>query len=356
MQTITKYIIITVLSFYVANVAAQDSIPKAKASSIESLKESIRSEERDALKIEVEEINKRILNKDITYDEAENLKEKAAKKRALNIENRIVILENKIALHERNDTNFKIEDNTKRIKFGITLGEIDNFTGVSYTKSKKSEAVKYDIRTSNDLVMAFGLNNAIIDGQSLSDSPYKIGGSGFVELGWNWKTRLGKSGNSPRLKYGFMFQWNKYELKDNKILVQNGNTNTLETFSSDLKQSEFRNTNLVFPLYFEFGPMKTIKKKDRVRYINNGKFKFGIGAYGGLNLGSQLKLRYKEDGDRVKQKIRRDFNVSNFVYGLGTYVGVGDMSLYAKYDLSETFKNQAIKQNNISLGLRVDLD
>ena len=173
---------------------------------------------------------------------------------------------------------------------------------------------------------------------------------------WNSIARLGNSRNSPRLKYGFMFQWNKYDLKDNKIFVQDGNTTSLETFSADLKQSEFRNTNLVFPLFFEFGPMNKIEKKDRVRYNNNNKFKFGVGAYGGFNLGSQLKLRYKEDGDRVKQKIRRDFNVNNFVYGLGAYVGVGEISLYAKYDLSETFRNQAVKQNNISLGVRFDLD
>ena len=356
MQTFTKYIIILVLSFYVSSIAAQDSIPKSKATSIESLKESIKSEEREALKIEVEEINKRVLDKEITYKEAETLKEHAAKKRALNIQNRIIILENKIALRERNDADFNLENNEKRVKFGITIGTDDNFTGVSYSKSRKSEPIKYDIKTTNDLVMAFGLNNAIIDGQSLGDSPYKIGGSGFVELGWNWKTRLGNSVNSPRLKYGFMFQWNKYELKDNKILVQNGNTTSLETFSSKLKQSEFRNTNLVFPLYFEFGPMKKVEKKDRVRYINNNKFKFGIGAYGGFNLGSQLKLRYKEDGERVKQKIRQDFNVNTIIYGLGAYVGVGDLSLYAKYDLSETFKNQTIKQNNFSLGVRVDLD
>ena len=40
----------------------------------------------------------------------------------------------------------------------------------------------------------------------------------------------------------------------------------------------------------------------------------------------------------------------------GAYVGVGDYSLYMKYDLSETFKNDALKQNNISLGVRMDFD
>ena len=36
------------------------------------------------------------------------------------------------------------------------------------------------------MVLAFGLNNAIIDGENFDDSPYKIGGSRFFEIGWNY--------------------------------------------------------------------------------------------------------------------------------------------------------------------------
>lgn len=355
MQTITKYIIIVLLSFYFTNVSAQDSIPKSKASSIESLKESIRSEERDALKIEVEEINKRVLDKEITYEDAENFKEIAAKKRALNIENRIVILENKIALHERNDSNFNIDDSAKKIKFSISLGEVVNFTGISYTKSKKSEPVKYDYRTLSGLVASVGLNNAIIDGQSLSDSPYKIGGSGFFELGFQWKTRILKNSNIARLRYGLSLQWNKYDLKDNKYFVQNRNTTTIETFPVDLKQAKFRTTNLVLPLYFEFGQHGKIEKKDRVRYITKG-FKFGFGGYAGLNIGARQKLWYKDDGEKTKQKIKQDYNVNPFVYGVGTYIGYDDVSLFLKYDLSNTFKENSMQQNNISLGIRLEIE
>jgi len=37
-------------------------------------------------------------------------------------------------------------------------------------------------------------------------------------------------------------------------------------------------------------------------------------------------------------------------------VSFGNVALYAKYDLSPLFKDQSINQNNISLGLRFDLD
>jgi len=45
------------------------------------------------------------------------------------------------------------------------------------------------------MVLAFGLNNAIVEGESFDDSPYKIGGSRFFEIGWAWKTRVFKNSN-----------------------------------------------------------------------------------------------------------------------------------------------------------------
>ncbi|MGB6269278.1 MAG: hypothetical protein WBF67_09745 [Olleya sp.] len=200
-------------------------------------------------------------------------------------------------------------------------------------------------------------NNAIIDGVSLKDTPYKIGGSGFVELGWIWNTRVFKDSNVLRFKYGFSFQWNKLDIKDNQFFQQNDNTTTLETFLSVLIKAKFRTTNLVVPVHFEFGPWNKKEYKDgRVRYFNHDKFKIGIGGYAGVNLRAQQKLVYEEDGERVKQKIKRGYNTNTLVYGLSAYVGVGDLSLYAKYDLSPMFKNQAVEQNNLLLGIRVDLD
>jgi hypothetical protein len=204
-------------------------------------------------------------------------------------------------------------------------------------------------------VFAAGFNNAIGDGQKIGDE-YGFMNSGFVELGWAWKTRVFKNSNALRLKYGFSFQWNKLSPKDDRYFVQDGNVTTLEEFPYELKESEFRVTNLVVPVYFEFGPSKKIEKDDYFRYSTHNKFKIGVGAYAGFNIGTQQKLRYKQDGDRVKEKIKRNYNTSDFVYGLGAYVGYGSMGLYMKYDLNPLFKDQAFDQHNLSMGLRFDLD
>jgi hypothetical protein len=316
---------------------------------LEKLKSTIQEEEREFLKREVEYINQRLDNGDITGSEAEKLKKEAAKKRALNIENRIAIIENKIALLKRNDAEYN-DDLDETVSFGFSLGK---FTGINISPNNTPR--KYDKRTTSDLVFAIGFNNAIGDGQKIGDN-YSFLSSGFVELGWAWKTRIFKESNSVRLKYGFSFQWNKLSPKNDTYFVQNGNTTTLEPFPSELKESEFRITNLVFPVHFEFGPSKKIEKKNYFRYSTSDHFKVGIGGFAGFNIGTQQKLRFEENGENVKQKIRRSYNASPFVYGLSAYVGYGGMGLYAKYDLSPMFKDQPFDQHNLSMGFRFDLD
>jgi hypothetical protein len=144
--------------------------------------------------------------------------------------------------------------------------------------------------------------------------------------------------------------------KNNQYFVMNGDETSLEEFPSELTKSKLLITNLVFPVHFEVGPSKKIENKEYFRYSTDNKFKIGIGGYAGFNIGTRQKLKYKVDGDKVKDRIKRDYNTSNLVYGLSSYISFDDVALYAKYDLSPLFKDQVVDQNNISLGLRFDMD
>ncbi|WP_338731626.1 hypothetical protein [Mangrovimonas cancribranchiae] len=365
MNTITKLIVPLILCLSFTFVKAQDTLQSQKVDyKIEYLQESIKqvtSEEKALLKQEVEAINKRLENGEITQEKSDALKQQAAEKRALNIENRIAIIENKIALLERNEEiDFNDEESLKYVfKIGKNEDSDAYDRGVVYfgeEEDYKLKPRKYDRRTTSDLVFAIGFNNAIIEGESLNDSPYKLGGSGFVELGWAWKTRVFKNTNALRVKYGMSFQWNKLDIKDDKYLYENDEgIITLQEFPHQVRKSKFRTTNLVFPVHFEFGPSKKIEKEDYFRYSTYHKFKFGIGGYAGFNIGSLQKVKYKLDGNREKDKYK-SYNTNNIVYGLSAYAGFGNVGIYAKYDLNPIFKDQAIDQNNISLGLRFDLD
>ncbi len=354
MKTITKIIVLMSLCLIARTTNAQDTIQKAnnsaKIETLEQLKEAIVTEEKDLLKVEVEAINQQLEKGEITVEKADELKQEAATKHALNIENRIAIIDNQIALLKRNPKNNSIDNDNN---YSISIGGNGRYFKI---KSRNETASKYDIRTSNQLLFAIGLNNTIIDGQSIDDSPYEIGGSGFVELGWIWKTRLLKNSNFVRMTYGVSFQWNKLSIKDNLYFVENGNQTNLEEFPLELKKSKFRTTSLVVPLHFEFGPSRMKDYGDRIRYFNDEQFKIGLGGFAGVNLSTQQKLKFKEDGDEQKLKSKQDFNTTNFVYGLSGYIGVGDFSIYAKYNLNNLFNDQLVDQNNVSLGLRWDLD
>lgn len=336
-------------------VQAQNKDSSDSIKTLTNLKEQIVEEEKDTLKVEVENINSRLRSEVITEAEAETLKKVAAEKHALNIENRVAIIDNKIALLQRNG---ELDEKEPGGYFAISLGDEDTdntrIFGVS-VKSKKKDVV-YDRRTTSGAFIAVGLNNVITEGESLEDSDFKVGGSRFAELGWTWRTRVFKNSNWLRIKYGLAFQFNGLKPTDNRYYVDTGEETELQTYPLNLKKSKFRMDNLVLPVHFEFGPSKKVEHDDYFRYSTENQFIFGLGGYGGINLGARQKLKYKEDGENQKQKSKANYNTNNFIYGVSAYVGWGAASLYAKYDLNTIFKNNPKEQRNISLGLRMDLD
>lgn len=321
-------------------------------------KEEVEKQEREYLKEDIETINKRLDSGEISAEKAEQLKKEAAEKRAANIADKLAIIDKQIALYKRTDKAYQVgmpdsEGDQTIIRIGGDDETSESFIYIG--KKEDDKPRRYDRRTTEDMVFAFGFNNTLIDGQDLGDSPYKTG-SFFYELGYAWKTRVFDNSNFMRIKYGFSFQWNKLNIDGNQFFVNNNSQIELQDFPLEIDKAKFRTTNLVVPVHFEFGPSKKIEKKDYFRYSTTNKFKIGLGGYAGLNIGSMQKIKYKDDGNRIKDKQRGGFEVNNFVYGLSGYVAFGGVALYVKYDLNPLFKDQVIEQNNISLGVRFDMD
>tara|TARA_B110000093_G_C12959567_1_gene406542 strand:- start:244 stop:1305 length:1062 start_codon:yes stop_codon:yes gene_type:complete len=333
------------------NATAQETTPETKTEMNEGIleqiadlrtdKEDLIQDEKDELRKAVAKINTRLENNEISATEAAQLKVQAAEKHALNIENKAAIIENRIALLERNGE----DDNRFILSFSLR----NNNT------SKKVRSHTKSLRTYGGITFAIGLNNTIIEGQPLDDSPYKIGGSRFMEIGGTWSTRVFENSNVLRLTYGFSFQFNGLKMEDNTYLVDNGDgTTSLQEFPEQLDKAKFRMDNLVIPVHFEFGSNNSDVRDGKNYYMSSHGFKVGLGGYAGINLSTLQKLKYdKNDGD-VKEKRRESYNTNNFIYGLSGYIGWNDMSLYAKYDLNPIFDAPNVEQRNISLGLRWD--
>ena len=340
MKSVIFYFALSLFSYGVCEAQTQKSENAEKIENLQKQKEEIVAEEKAALKEKVERINYQLENEEISWEEAERLKKAAAKKHALNIENRVAILENKIALLSRGEEE---ED------------EFEDFWRFD-SEAHKDEDEDYYTRTTSELVVAAGFNNALSDGQSLQDSDFKIGGSRFFEIGVAWNTRVFEKSNWLRLKYGVSFQLNGLKPTDNRYFVEDEDLTYLEEFDHDLDKSKFRMDNLVFPVHFEFGPSRKYESYRGVKFDTNEMFKIGLGGYAGFNIGERQKLKYEEDGENVKEKLKNDYNTNEFIYGLSGYIGWGGTSLYAKYDLNPIFQDPNVELNNFSLGLRFDLE
>jgi hypothetical protein len=357
MQKIIFYTVIMLVSF-VGKTFAQEKTFEEQAREIGNQIEMITKEEKKALKVEIEALDKQIIEGEITKEKAEELKLKIAQERALNIETKVAIEEEKLnqLIQDKVDGKVDFASDTLTYKFGKRLM-------ISFEKYKKdtidNKPKEYkERRTTSQFVFALGLNNLITKGENIEKSDFRVAGSHFYEWGLTYNSRIFKNHNLLHAKYGFSVMYNNLRPTDNRLFVKNGNQTELQTAAVDLKESRFRNVQLVFPahLEFDFTPKKLSKDGTKTYYRTHESFRVGLGGYGGFNLKSKQITKYELDGDKIKDKQKGDFNTSNFVYGLSGYIGYGQTSLYVKYDMNPLFKDNAIDQNNISLGLRFDFN
>lgn len=362
MRIIILYILTSLLCLLTHHVIAQEiAVEKQQDSLInqkqllelQTERERLINKEKSILKSQVSEIEEKLANNEITEEEAEEQKMYYATIAAENIANRNAIIDNQVALIKRGQS-IDPAFNGFRLVFG---SDAEGLFGLDFEPrgDTTSYKVRYDKRTSTNLVISAGLNNAIIDGTSLEDSPYEHWGSRYFEIGLAWKTRVFQNTNWLRVKYGFSFQFNGLKLEGDQYYVEQGDQTVIQMFSEPLEKSKMRFDNLVLPLHFEFGSSEKVVKDDRVRYHTARRFKVGLGGYGGFNITTIQKLKYEEEGRSRKDRFKQNYNTNNFIYGLSAYVGVGDFSIYAKYDLNTIFKNNPVEQRNASLGVRFDL-
>ena len=359
MQKIIFYVAVLLCSF-VTQMYSQSTFEE-QAKVIAQNISKITAEEKEALKKEVEEINKLLETGTISSTVADERKIKAAEERAKNIETRVAQEQSKLDLLVKDQVDGKIASspdsvNTSKSKVSITW-DLDKDELDSWTRRSKSKSEK---RTTSQFVFAFGLNNLITEGDfdSLNDSDFKTWCSKFFEWGFTMKTRLIKDNNLLQVKYGLSFMYNNLRPTDNRYYATNGNvTELLEFQDHDLRENKFRNSMIVLPLHLEFDfTPKSVGSDGVTRFRTQKSVRLGIGGFTGLNFKSTQKLRWEENDIRIKYKQKGDFNVNTFVYGLSGYVGYGATSIYVKYNLNELFKNNPVDQNNVSLGLRFDFN
>ena len=330
----------------IAKLQAQETFEQ-KAKAIAYRIEKISKEEKQLLKEQVEIVNQELEKGVLTRNQADDKKLQLAQNSASKIESRVAFEEANLTalIKEKVEGRIAVLDTSETKKHVFYI----NF------KTKKDTITKSEKRTTSQFVFAAGINNLVTNG-SVANSDYRYWGSHFYEWGLTFNTRILKNNNLLHFKYGLSVQYNNLRPTDNRFFEESGDQTLLQQSSVSLDESRLRNVNLTLPLYLEFdaSPKKVKNGKDFFKIQQS--FRFGIGGFIGTNLKTKQVLEYQSVSGSVTSKTIGSYNVTDFVYGLGTYIGYRDTSLYVKYDLNPLFKNNLVEQKNISLGIRFDLN
>jgi hypothetical protein len=349
MRNLTIYLV-GFLCLLASKINAQETF-EGKAKTIAVKIENITKEEKMMLRDEVEQVNVELESGKITAAQADERKLQLAEVRAKNIETRVAAAEAELKALVQDKVDGKLaERDTTGNGYRIDL----TFPGFKIRDSRHP-VQPGELRTTSQFVFAFGVNNLATDGR-IAGSDYRYWGSHFYEWGLSWNTRIAKNSNLLHAKYGLSLMYNNLRPTDNRMFVDNGAQTDLVTNAVNMEDSRFRNVNLVVPLHLEFDFTRPKVVGDKTLYNTHESFRFGLGGYAGVNVKSKQIIKYDIDDYDSKQITKGSFNTNDFIYGLSAYIGYGETSLYVKYDLNPLFKDNVVKQNNVSLGVRFDLN
>ena len=348
MRNFTIYLAVFLCAI-LSKLQAQETF-ESKAKAIAINIENITKEEKETLKKQVELVNEALDKNSISKQQADEQKMQLATKSANTIETRIAVEEAKLSELVKEKVEGKIAslDTTSTKKRSISIG---------YNRKKVKDTVqKSEKRTTSQFVYAAGVNN-VLSNNRIANSDFRYLGSHFYEWGFTYNTRIAKNSNLAHIKYGMSLVYNNLRATDNRFFQTVGNKTLLQNAALNLDDSRLRNVNLVVPVHFELDFTKPKVINDNTIFKSHQGFRLGIGGFAGVNIKTKQILEYDDAfGNSVVQRSKGNFNVNDFVYGVSSYIGFGETSLYVKYDLNPLFTNNVVKQNNISLGVRFDFN
>ncbi|MBU8893679.1 MAG: PorT family protein [Bacteroidales bacterium] len=153
---------------------------------------------------------------------------------------------------------------------------------------------------------------------------------------------------------GLGLEWNYYRFDNKNSIQENTTTGIIEIRDLatekpgwDILESKLSTTYATLPLLLEFHSSS---------YQHSGVI-FSAGAIGGVKLGSNTKIVYKENDNKNKERTRDDFNLSPFRYGVHARLGVGDWMIYGTYYFTPLFEtNKGPELYPLSIGIALSFE
>jgi hypothetical protein len=172
-------------------------------------------------------------------------------------------------------------------------------------------------------------------------------GSRYVNIGLDFRQRLGGKRSPLSVVVGPEFAFNNYMLEGNyKWVNQNGRTDAiLETNGRQYQKTKLATSTFTVPLMLQLA----LRDQHHHRTLT-----LGAGGFVGYRLASWTKLKYFEEGNTYKDKDYGSYNLTDWQYGLQGVIGYRSLTFFAKYNLNNLFRDgQGPQAQTLSFGLRL---
>ena len=257
---------------------------------------------------------------------------------------------------------------TSNSKVEVLMDKVSKNSGVSFSIGGKTEAERRvrdknrdstrlnifeNHHTKSHLIFDLGLNALVNQKTYLAPNgqpeslDLRTEGSRYVNIGLNWDPRLGGKRSPVSLTIGPEFAFNNFMLSgNNKWVNNNGRTDVVhETNGRQYQKTKLATSSVNLPV------MLRLQLRD-AHY--RPTFLLSAGGFVGYRIKSWTKLKYTSEGTTYKDKEDGSYNMENFLYGLQSTIGYGDVEFFAKYNMNQLFKTGAGPDTQVlSFGVRL---
>ena len=309
-----KKILIAFILIYTANIQAQTGNFDRQVQQMTQQIDSIVQAKNKAMQLDLEKVNKRLSNKEISEGEAELLKKEIVKHYAEDLDYIIYKKTAELKRYAKDQEivrNVKVDEQKKDISYTIRV--------VKQNRKKHHDDNNREQGTTAYFVVAMGVNNMIINDkpETIDESPYKIGNSRFFEMGLLWKAPVVK--DKLFFRYGASIVWNTFRPKEKRIHEVVNDSIQFVNYGYDMEDSKLRNIRLFVPLSIEIN-------LPRNKYNH---LRLSAGVYGSGRLLTKQKLEYDDNGNHTESVTKGNYNQPRFNYGLTGEIGGNWWSIYA---------------------------
>ena len=279
--------------------------------------------------------NDSIVNHTIRMNSEDNLEEgKKAMQKIISISDEGIFIKDKTT----NEQILEISDKGVFMESELDIEEDDSALLIqleSYLAGLKDKEEVEDSTKSTFLQteLHFGFNNYLNDeGKLSSGKPYSLKSTfGSFTYAKYAKTRIFAKGPFF-LKYGLSLNSNNYKFANNYILTENEQETILIENTNELEKSKLSTLFIDAPMMFQLDFSSNPSEEDG--------FNITVGAFAGYMIKAKTKVIYTDENNNSnKDKLKGEFNLNKFRYGLQAQFGLLGCSFYGKYHLSSLFEN-----------------